>query len=132
MVNLEKLHGANPSDAAVVTTHERAHRISMLADAEVERLKNLKSACLTENLNAMPQVHIHTAPVISNSTHSPKMGEELNHLALQSLIAGLLTALLLPYLLELAFPPCGNRASQAAPLDAFDLRQNSRNPKLGV
>lgn len=105
VVNLEKFHGAKPTDAAVVTTLERARRISALADAEVERLKNLRSACLTENLETLPQLNIHTAPLISESAHQPKGHDELGDVVIQALVSGLLTALLLPYLMELAFPP---------------------------
>ncbi len=105
VVNLEKFHGATPTDAAVVTTLERARRISMQADAEVERLKKLRADCLTGNLETLPRLNIHTAPVISNSAYSPRVGEKLDTLAIQSLFSGLLTALLLPYLMELVFPP---------------------------
>jgi hypothetical protein len=105
VVNMEKFHGANPADSAVVTKLERARRASMLADAEVERLKNLRSACLTENLETLPRLNIHTAPVISAKAHSPDVGKKLETLVLKSLIYGLLAALLLPYLMELVFAP---------------------------
>ncbi len=105
VANLEKVHGATPADASVMTTLERARRASMLADAEVERLKNLRSVFLTANLDALPRLSIHTAPVISDKAHSPDVGKELETLVLRSLISGLLTALLLPYLMELVFAP---------------------------
>lgn len=105
VANLEKVHGTNPADAPVVTTLERARRSALLADAEVERLGILRSECLAGNLDTLPQLNVHSAPVISNSPFSPKAGPELNTLTAQSLIAGLMAALLLPYLMELAFPP---------------------------
>ena len=108
VVNLEKFHGANPADAAVATTLDRARRTSLLADAEVERLKNLQSTFLTGNLETLPGLNIHDAAVISNSAHSPQVEEELATLALQSLVSGLLAALLLPYLMELVSEPRQN------------------------
>lgn len=105
VVRMEQIHGAKPNEAGAATTLERARRASMLADAEVERLKNQKSAVLTDQLENLPRLNVHTAPVIAGLPHSPKAGEELESLALQSLLAGVLTALLLPYLMELVFSP---------------------------
>jgi hypothetical protein len=119
-INLEKIHGANPADSAVVTTLDRAHRTSMLADAEVERLNNMRSACLTENLETLPRLNIHTAPVISNKAHGPNVEEELETIALQSLISGLLAALLLPYLMELLFAPVRDEPGLKLKVHSFD------------
>jgi hypothetical protein len=104
LANLEKVHGPKPEDAALALKHQRANRESLLADAEVERLRNLRSACITENLDERPKLTVHSAPVISSSPINPK-GDGLGELALRCLIVGLLCALLLPYLMELAFPP---------------------------
>jgi uncharacterized protein involved in exopolysaccharide biosynthesis len=117
VTNLEKVHGANPADTPVITTLERARRTSLLADAEVERLQNLRSECLAGNLETLPRLDVHSAPVISDTPFDPKIGLELNLLAAQSLVAGLIAALLLPYLMELASPP---RADDDSGLDLVD------------
>jgi 2-polyprenyl-6-methoxyphenol hydroxylase-like FAD-dependent oxidoreductase len=44
LVALEKVHGPKPEDSAVAVKHLHASRESLLADAEVERLRNLRSA----------------------------------------------------------------------------------------
>ena len=118
VANLEKVHGAPPADNAAATMLERARRDSLLADAEVERLRALHTARLTEDIDSLPSLRIHSAPVMSATPHSPKMGPELNQLALQSLGWGLLAALLLPYLLELAIPPLLTK--EAKPDAVFD------------
>jgi hypothetical protein len=116
LANLEKVHGPKPEDTAFALKHQRANRESLLADAEVERLRNLRSACITENLDERPKLIVHSAPVISNSPVNPK-GDELGELALRCLIVGLLCALLLPYLMELAFPPRRERVSKTDPVE---------------
>jgi capsular polysaccharide biosynthesis protein len=102
--NLEKVHGATPSDNAAARMLERARRDSLLADAEVERLRTLHTARLTEDIDSLPSLQIHTRPTISDTAFSPKIASDLNLLALRSLGWGLLVALLAPYLSELAFP----------------------------
>ena len=116
LANLEKVHGPKPEDAAFALKHQRANRESLLADAEVERLRNLRSACITENLDERPKLTVHSAPVISSSPVNPK-GDDLGELALHCLIVGLLCALLLPYLMELAFPPHRARVSKSDPVE---------------
>lgn len=101
---LEQFHGAKPADPAAAATVERSQRMSQLADAEMERLQNEKSEFLTQMIKAQPQLHIHTAPQISSSPHSPNVAKEFSRITLYSLGSGLLVALLLPYLLEFALP----------------------------
>jgi len=105
VANMEKIHGGNSADSAFIATLERARRASMLADAEVERLNNLRTASLTENLEKLPQISIHTVPVIAGKAHTPKVDKELGTIVLQALLFGLLSALVLPYLMELVFAP---------------------------
>lgn len=113
---LEKVHGPKPEESAVAVKHQRASRESLLADAEVERLRNLRSACLTDNLDELPKLTIHSEPTISEMSVNRK-GGDLGHLALRCLITGLLSALLLPYLMELAFPPRDEVVSPPDPVD---------------
>lgn len=105
VANLEKLHGPAPADGAPATLLERARRAALLADAEVERLRTLRNECLTQNLDALPRLVVHSDPVVSQTPCSPQVGLEFSKLIGRSLLLGLLTALLLPYLMELAFPP---------------------------
>jgi hypothetical protein len=121
VANMEKIHGENRAAAAVMTTLERARRASMLADAEVERLKNLRSAFLTENLETLPRLSIHTSPVIADKAHSPKVDQELGAIVLQALVFGLLSALLLPYLMELVFAPVDEESGLDIKAHRFDL-----------
>jgi len=116
LATLEKVHGPKPEESAIAMKHQRASRESLLADAEVERLRNLRSACLTDNLDELPKLTVHSGPVISDKPVNPK-GGDLGELALRCLITGLLTALLLPYLMELAFPPGRERISNPDPVD---------------
>lgn len=116
LATLEKVHGPKPEDSALAVKHQRASRQSLLADAEVERLRNLRSACLTENLDELPKLTVHSGPVISDMPVNPK-GGDLGELALRCLITGLLSALLLPYLMELAFPPGQDRISKPDSVD---------------
>jgi hypothetical protein len=118
VANLEKLHGANPAEAAVATAVQRARRAALLADAEVERLRHLRNECLTQPLDTLPRLIVHSDPVISQKPHSPQVGREFSKLIGRSLLLGLLTALLLPYLMELAFPPRTTPLSSQGP--AFD------------
>ena len=119
VANLEKVHGTNPSDAPVIATLQRARRASLLADAEVERLRILRSEFLTGNIDALPRLTVHSAPVISNSSSEPKADEELEKLVILPLVSGLITALLLPYLMELAFPPRRSRIFKPDPVDTL-------------
>lgn len=105
LVNQLKVHGTQPAEAPGQTEVDRARKAAMLADAEVERLKALRSATLAGNIDTLPRLVVHSAPLIPHTAHSPKMGDELAALTVRSLVIGLITALLLPYLLELAFPP---------------------------
>lgn len=105
VVKLEKLHGTAPAEAGVTTTIERARRAALLADAEVERLRSLHSDCLTQTIDELPRLIVHSEPVASQKPCSPQVGVAFSKLIGRSLLFGLLTALLLPYLLELAFPP---------------------------
>lgn len=114
VANLEKVHGAPPADNAAATLLERARRNSLLADAEVERLKALHTARMTEGIDSLPSLSIHSSPVISSTPHSPNMGRQLGELVLHSLGWGLLAALVIPYLLELAIPPFSRKAKLAA------------------
>lgn len=115
LATLEKVHGPKPEDSALAVKHQRASRESLLADAEVERLRNLRSACLAENLDELPKLTVHSAPVISDSPVNRK-GGDLGELALRCLATGLLSALLLPYLMELAFPPRNEAILQPDPV----------------
>jgi hypothetical protein len=121
VANMEKIHGAKPADSAYISPLERARRASMLADAEVERLKKLRSASLTENLEKLPYISIHTAPVIADKAHSPKVEEELEAMVLQALLFGLLSALVLPYLMELVFAPVQDDPGLEIKGHSFDL-----------
>jgi hypothetical protein len=104
LANLERVHGANPPGAESAMV-ERARRASILADGEVERLMAMKTSALMEGIGAKPRLLLHTLPMVSQTPVNPKMKGALNELALSALIAGLICALALPYLMELAFPP---------------------------
>jgi hypothetical protein len=93
----------------------------MLADAEVERLSNLRTASLTENLEKLPHISIHTAPVIAERAHAPNVDEELGAIVLQALLFGLLSALVLPYLMELVFAPVQDESGLDVKGHGFDL-----------
>jgi hypothetical protein len=114
--NLEKIHGSTPEDGSAIAALQRARRASLLADAEVERLRALKAETLASGIESQPRLIIHSAPVVSDEAVVPKMDEELTRLALGSLAAGLLSALLLPYLMELAFPPRRRRTAEPHPV----------------
>jgi hypothetical protein len=109
-------HGSTPEGGAAIAALQRARRASLLADAEVERLRALKAETLASGIESQPRLIIHSAPVVSDEAVVPKMDEELTRLALGSLAAGLLSALLLPYLMELAFPPRRRRTAEPHPV----------------
>jgi hypothetical protein len=113
VANLEKLHSPAPADAAPATLLLRARRAALLADAEVERLRTLRNECLTQNLDALPRLVVHSDPVASQTPCSPQVGPAFSKLIGRSLLLGLLTALVLPYLMELAFPPLPAHAAAA-------------------
>lgn len=117
VAKLEKIHGDSPADAPANASLQRARRASLLADAEVERLRILRADCLTENIDALPRLVVHSPPVISNTPHSPIVWNSMIELTVQSLVSGLIAALLLPYLMELAFPPGKPRKSPPDPID---------------
>ena len=104
VVNLEKVHGSEEGGDAAVPL-DRARRALLLADAEIERLQAMKSAALIEKVNHLPRLLVHEQPLIAAQPFQPAMGPDLNETVVKSLLAGLLFALLVPYLLELAFPP---------------------------
>jgi hypothetical protein len=102
---IEKVVRQDASENAGARELERARRASLLADSEVERLLVLRADAATSLLQSEPRLIVHNEPVISDRPSNPKIGPELNDLALEALAAGLVVALLLPYLCELAFPP---------------------------
>ncbi|MEO7098341.1 MAG: hypothetical protein ABI162_03185 [Luteolibacter sp.] len=104
ITKIEKLHGPESSDSAVLRELERARRASLVADAEVERLEVLRAEITKGSINLEPRLIIHTEPQISDKPTNPKWGAALDELLLQALAVGLVTALFLPYLWELAFP----------------------------
>ena len=106
----EKIDGSGEPPSSSLA---RARRASMLADAELERLKALKNAARTDLVASRPRLVVHEEPVIATTPDSPKIGPGLNQRAIKALLGGLLTALLLPYLFELAFPPA--KARQESP-----------------
>lgn len=114
---MEDVHGQAPPEAGAVSELVRLRRASLMADAEVERLQVLRADLAAGSPEASPRLVIHSAPVISQSPSNPKIGPELNELILRSLISGLLVALLLPYLWELAFPEQDGRKFIAEPID---------------
>jgi hypothetical protein len=109
VTKIEKFHSVQAPDESAVRELERARRASLVADAEVERLQVLRADAASGSIGGEPRLIVHSAPVISQNPVNPNVSPELNALALQALLGGLLTALLLPYLLELAFPPQGDR-----------------------
>jgi hypothetical protein len=104
VVGTEKVHGPD-AGASPTSPLARARRASMLADAELERIKALKNAARTDLVASRPRLVVHEQPVITSTPDSPKIGPGLNQWVIKALLVGLLTALLLPYLFELAFPP---------------------------
>ncbi len=102
---IEKLQGHPAAGEALARELERARRASLVADTDVERLLVLRADAAASLLNSEPRLIVHSQPVIPSIPSNPKVGTELNNLALQALIAGLAVAVLLPYLCELAFPP---------------------------
>ncbi len=115
LAKLERVHGSEPGGAERAKV-ERARRASILSDGEVERLSAMKFSALAAGINEKPHLLIHTAPKISQTPVNPKMKGELNELAVTSLIAGLICALSLPYLMELAFPPRIGRVRKEEPV----------------
>lgn len=119
VAKLESIHGPQPEENAAATALRRARRASLLADAEMERLEVLRHELLRENIERIPRLTVHTRPMVAESPVSPETGEEINKLVFRSLASGLLVALLIPYLLELAFPP--SCKGVAPPDSAADL-----------
>ncbi|MCX8495519.1 MAG: hypothetical protein ORN51_04980 [Akkermansiaceae bacterium] len=120
---IEKIQGQDGPENGATRKLERARRASLLADADVERLLVLRADAKTSSLNSEPRMIVHTKPYISGTSWSTSsMGsnpDELSDLALEALAAGLIVALLLPYLCELAFPVQSNRPM---PLDiVYDM-----------
>jgi hypothetical protein len=109
----EKVHGT-ATDVPPTSALARARRASMLADAELERIKALKNAARTDLVASRPRLVVHEQPVITMTPDSPKIGPGLNQWVIKALLGGLLTALLLPYLFELAFPPAKARPGSTA------------------
>jgi hypothetical protein len=70
-------------------------------------------------LDGLPKLTVHSEPTISGSPISPKFCDELGELAIVSLVSGLVAALLLPYLMELAFPPRRGRISKPDSVDTL-------------
>lgn len=105
LANLLKVHGNQPADLAAQQALERMKRASILADAEVERLGNLRVDAEVHQLKSLPSLELHSKPVIGDHAHSPNVGEELGTLVVKSLVCGLIAALILPYFLEFVFPP---------------------------
>lgn len=103
LAKIQKVHEGS-SDASVRQVVDRAKRASIVADSEVERLQNLLAEEKLENLGSLPRLDVASAAVISDSTSSPKVAKELGYLFGKSLVYGLIAALALPYLLELALP----------------------------
>lgn len=118
-IKLEEVHGGKPTDPGAVTAIERARQSTLRAEAEVERLNALRQAEQTSLIERLPRLVVHTAPRIGSTPESPKDGEGLGWIVLESLGWALGFTLLLPYLLELAFPPATKRSM--APTPAFDL-----------
>lgn len=104
LAKLQKIHDGS-TDESVRLIVDRAKRASILADSEVERLKNLMANEKLSTLGSLPRLDIATAPVIGDHASSPDVGKELGYLFGKSLLYGLIAALLLPYLFELALPP---------------------------
>lgn len=105
VTKIEKFQkGAQTPDEPAARELERARRASLVADTEVERLQVLRADAASSSIGGEPRLIVHSAPMISQSPVNPDFSPELNELALQSLLSGLLTALLLPYLLELVLP----------------------------
>ena len=117
--NNRKRAWQNPSAAGAASELGRVRRAALEADAEVERLQGLHADLAAGSPEASPRLVIHSAPVISQSPSNPKIGPELNELILRSLISGLLVALFLPYLWELAFPEQDGRKFIAEPIDSL-------------
>jgi hypothetical protein len=103
--NVVTFHGMHPTDGIGQIEVERARRAMLLAEAEVEHLDNQRLMVLGGRFDTLPRLVVHSAPTIASAPHSPNIGVELAALTVRSLVIGLFTALLLPYLLELAFPP---------------------------
>ena len=114
---MQNVHGQTPSTAGAASELERVRRASVVADAEVERLQVLRADLAVGSPGASPRLIFHTTPVISDKPSNPKMGPDLNELILRSLVSGLLVALLLPYLWELAFPMQNGGKFFAEPID---------------
>ena len=104
LAKLQKIHEGG-TEESVRQIVDRAKRASILADSEVERLKSLMANEKLSNLGSLPRLDVATAPVIGDHASSPEVGKELGNIFGKSLLYGLLAALLLPYLLELALPP---------------------------
>lgn len=98
-------HAESLDEPVVATATERARRATLLADAEVERIQALIRTSKAERPGRLPHLTVHSDSKISEAPVDPRVGPDLNQLVVRSLIAGLLASLLLPYLLELAFPP---------------------------
>ena len=101
---IEKFHNGQTLDESAARELERARRASLVADAEVERLQVLRGDAASGAIGSEPRLIVHAEPQISDKAVAPKVVPELNELTLEALLSGLLTALLLPYLLELAIP----------------------------
>jgi len=116
VAQIRKVHGPDVTATEPAGPLQRALRASLLADAEVERLQSLRQDFQTAKIDQLPRLLVHADPFIGEISASPNVGEELGKLILYTLGSGLLVALILPYLLEFAFPPGLRKPKQVHPL----------------
>ncbi len=115
-IKLQDVHGENPAEPGAVIALERARSAALRSEAEVANFGSLIQAEQTTLIGEMPRLVVHTPARINNTPASPKTGEELGNLILTCLAWALGAALLLPYLLELVFPPTSPRQPLPDPI----------------
>ncbi|MCP5531854.1 MAG: hypothetical protein H7A49_00180 [Akkermansiaceae bacterium] len=129
-VRLSRLESASPPTSPAVLAQAREEL--RIANEETRRLLTLHNDLLREQAADRPRLSNHTDSRIASGPISPKYGEEMARIAWQSLATGLLAALLIPYLLELVFPPFRRPAKPSPSWETSAALEKSVIPRVGV
>lgn len=116
LANLTRIHGNAGTAPEADVLVGRAKRQSILADAELERLRDLKNHYLSDEIESRPRLVVHEEPVIACAIGSSReSAPELGWIVVRAILQSLAAALLLPYLLEWVFPRSREPVSAPAP-----------------
>lgn len=129
-VQLSRLESASPATAPALVAQAREEL--RIANDETRRLLTLHNDLLREQAADRPRLSIHTDSRIASGPISPKYGEEMARIAWQSLAAGLIAALLIPYLFELVLPAFRRPAKPTTSWETTPSLEKSAIPRVGV